>query len=153
MSAVRLPMPAALQLEKMKAAGAPNDVLIHAVKSHDFTYLADYVNDIYSVSYFKDYAGKHINECITAIEHGYQFKFLTFNGLKNYLIIRFALQENIDFFLTGASIENVILHRDWIAELKRTIPGLWTIEMTADDNPGSEIVMAKFILSEHSAVF
>ncbi|WP_409298443.1 hypothetical protein V1498_09190 [Peribacillus sp. SCS-26] len=143
MSAVRLPMPAAIQLEKLKAAGAPNDILIHAVKSRCFTYLSDYVNDISAVSFFEDYAGKHQIDCITAIEHGYQFKFLTINGLKNYLIIRFALKENIDFFISDACIDRVKLQRIWLPELKRTVPDLWSIEIT-DDHPGSENILAKF---------
>ncbi|MDN4075520.1 hypothetical protein [Fictibacillus terranigra] len=87
----QLPMPAGLRIEHTKAAGIDNEPLFRALKEKDREALQPAGEDL-DWDYIFSYTEDHEEDVKEAIHHGYEFKFLTINGLRIYLQLRFSLQ-------------------------------------------------------------
>lgn len=69
------------------------------------------------------------------LSQGYQVKFVTFNGLKSLLWLRFGKEKETDYEVMETGIRNLTLDREQLLNLKEMLSGNWVIEelAAADD--------------------
>ncbi len=122
----RLPMPAGLRIELSRAAGLDNETLFRALKEKDVKVLQPAGEDL-DWEYMFSYAEQHEEEVKAAIYHGYEFKFLTINGLRNYLKIRFGFEDGHDFEINEEGIVSLEMSAEDVKELEGALPGHWIL--------------------------
>lgn len=128
----RLPMPAGLRIELAKKAGLSHEELFRALKEKDEAVLKAAGENL-DWDYMFSLTEKHEEEIQSAINEGYVFKFLTINGLKNYLRIRFHLNETADYEATEHGINRLTLSEENAQELRSTLSGQWELEAVGSE--------------------
>ncbi|MCG3421209.1 hypothetical protein ACTWPF_15270 [Oceanobacillus sp. M65] len=68
------------------------------------------------------------------LSQGYRVKFVTFNGLKNLLRLRFGKERETDYELTETGIRNLNLNSEQLVDLKQVLSGNWVVEELDDTN-------------------
>ncbi len=81
-----------------------------------------------------NFAEKDMEGFKKALSQGYRVKFITFNGLKNLLRLRFGKEKETDYELTETGIRNLNLDSEQLVDLKRMLSGNWMVEEQADTN-------------------
>lgn len=81
------------------------------------------------------FAKKDIDGFRQILSQGYRVKFVTFNGLKNLLRLRFGKEKETDYELMETSIRNLRLDKEQLLNLKSMLSGNWVVEEldAADD--------------------
>jgi hypothetical protein len=64
----------------------------------------------------------------TIIEDGYQVKFVTFNGLKNLLKLKFNRMDEIDYQTTEKGVRGLYLNMEACNQLKTLLSKNWTVK-------------------------
>lgn len=82
-------------------------------------------------------ANKDIDQFQKILDQGYQVKFITFNGLKNLLRMRFSKVPDRDYELTEKGIKNLHLNQKQLASLKQMLSGNWVLEEAKSANEGA----------------
>ena len=62
------------------------------------------------------------------LSEGYEVKFVTFNGLKNLLRLRFRIEEEKDYELKEKGIHQLVLEQGQLAIVKQMLSKNWKIE-------------------------
>jgi len=73
-------------------------------------------------------ANKDFEQFREIINHGYQVKFITFNGLKNLLRIRFNKKPDKDYVLQEKGIQNLVLNQKELQSVKQMLSKNWVLE-------------------------
>lgn len=73
-------------------------------------------------------ANKDFEQFREIINHGYQIKFITFNGLKNLLRIRFNKKPDKDYVLQEKGIQNLVLNQKELQSVKQMLSKNWVLE-------------------------
>ncbi|MBM7693454.1 hypothetical protein JOC77_002894 [Peribacillus deserti] len=148
MSEVRLPLPVGLRIESILSRGITKQSLSQALKKNSYTEIIAQGADEDEAAYLFKYALEHREDCISAVELGYQFKFLTIRGLKKFLILKYDLIEGEDLIFKGTSLEKVRLKKDWLPEIESAITRYWKICISEEAAAKNEVT-AKFILAQN----
>ncbi|MCQ6266805.1 hypothetical protein M1K46_14200 [Fictibacillus sp. WQ 8-8] len=122
----RLPMPAGLRIELSRAAGLDNETLFRALKEKDVKALRPAGENL-DWEYMFSYAEQHEEEVKVAIYHGYEFKFLTINGLRNYLKICFGFKDGHEFDVSEEGVFSLKINAEDVKELEGALPGHWNL--------------------------
>ncbi|SDM46132.1 hypothetical protein SAMN04488137_0245 [Fictibacillus solisalsi] len=126
MKATKLPMPAGMRIEQARAAGLEDETLFQALKNKDLSLLNAAGKEL-DWEYLFSYTEQHEEQIKSAIFYGYQFKFLTINGLRNLLETRFALIEEKDFKLTNTGVTILEMSVEDAKELEHVLDGHWLV--------------------------
>lgn len=70
----------------------------------------------------------------SVILDGYKIKFVTLNGLKTLLKLKFSIIEDQDYRLTEKGITDLKVSEDQLAKINHMLSGNWVIQETATDN-------------------
>src|SRR5699024_2430405 len=77
-------------------------------------------------------ATKDIDQFKEILDQGYQVKFVTFNGLKNLLHMRFGKEQDKDYELLEKGIHKLVLERGQLETVKQMLSGNWVLEEVAN---------------------
>lgn len=68
------------------------------------------------------------------LDQGYQVKFVTFNGLKNLLSMRFGKVQDKDYELMEKGIKNLSLNQEQLASVKQMLSGNWVLSEVKEES-------------------
>lgn len=78
-------------------------------------------------------ANKDFEQFREIINYGYQVKFITFNGLKNLLRIRFSKEPDKDYVMQEKGIKNLVLNQKELQSVKQMLSKNWVLEEVKED--------------------
>ncbi|PLT31399.1 hypothetical protein [Peribacillus deserti] len=145
MGTIRLPLPVGLKIESILSKGISKQSLSRSLMQNNMTHITSLGADENDAAYLFQYASEHKSDCITAVEQGYEFKFLTIRGLKNFLQLRYGLIDGVDLIFKEDSLESVKLRKAWLRDIETAITKHWSF--TIVDEYGSS-VMGRFTLAQ-----
>lgn len=120
-------------IESPLAKGMERQTLLEYVQQEKAAELNDFVRRFEYNDLIEAY--KENPENITsAIQSGYQVKFVTLGGVKNLLGMKFALEEEKDFEATKDSVLNIPLTKNQFAIVREMLSSNWELQTTLTDN-------------------
>lgn len=124
MSVYRISLMDAYLIETLRSNGVSNEEIVSTVKEGDVgAWQEQYAQ--FDFNMLLALAQENIAEFEKALEQGYQVKFITFNGLKNLLRMRFGKEEEKDYELTEKGIKNLLLNEEQYVQVKQMLSGNW----------------------------
>ncbi|MEK8127741.1 hypothetical protein WMW72_07400 [Paenibacillus filicis] len=132
----KLPQPYALWIEFARSKGADDELLLKALDKGDREFLESF-NSVFKVEGLLEYAAEHPERVRRAISEGYEFTFLTVNGLKFLLEARFGFPREGAYEVKEGSLGPLQLKSDGIEWLQQRLPSFWSIRVqgtVADDS-------------------
>lgn len=81
-------------------------------------------------------ANEDMNRFQEILESGYQVKFMTFNGLKNLLRMRFKKEQDRDYTVQERGINRLVLTEAELAQVKQMLSVNWLLTEKKQDADG-----------------
>lgn len=81
-------------------------------------------------------ANEDMNRFQEILESGYQVKFMTFNGLKNLLRMRFKKEQDRDYTVQERGINRLVLTEAELAQVKQMLSENWLLTEKKQDADG-----------------
>ncbi|WP_047984272.1 hypothetical protein [Ornithinibacillus californiensis] len=114
----------AYMLETLRSKGVPNQELLEAKDSNAWS-------ELHPSFDFNDLLGLREKDPAAfqmIVEDGYQVKFITFNGLKNLVKLKYGKVDEVDYQTTGRGIRGLLLHREERKQLRSLLSRNWTVQ-------------------------
>ncbi|HLR54111.1 MAG TPA: hypothetical protein VK078_05230 [Pseudogracilibacillus sp.] len=122
-------------IESPLARGMERQTLLEYVQQEKTAELNDFVRRFEYKDLIEAYKENPEN-IASAIQFGYQVKFVTLGGVKNLLGMKFALEEEKDFKATENSVLNIPLTQDQFAIVKEMLSSNWELQTTIASDDG-----------------
>lgn len=118
----------AYMIETLKSKGVTNQELLESKDSKAWNHLHNSFdfNDLLNLREKDPVAFQSI------LEEGYQVKFVTFNGLKNLLKLKFNKFDEVDYQTTETGIRGLHLQEEERYQLTNLLSGNWTVQDEVD---------------------
>ncbi|MEK3973567.1 MULTISPECIES: hypothetical protein [unclassified Psychrobacillus] len=133
----KLTMKEAVLLEVLRSNGVSNKELIDNLESHSW-------EDLYSNEYqtLLNVYVQNKPQFKELLENGYSVKFITINGLKNLLKMKFEKIEDQDYKINNHTIELLELTPQQLSTLRQLLSINWVVEEYEREalDPASSIV-------------
>ncbi|MBD7944136.1 hypothetical protein H9650_08395 [Psychrobacillus sp. Sa2BUA9] len=133
----KLTMKEAVLLEVLRSNGVSNKELIDNLESHSW-------EDLYSNEYqtLLNVYVQNKPQFKELLENGYSVKFITINGLKNLLKMKFEKIEDQDYKINNHTIELLELNPQQLSTLRQLLSINWVVEEYEREalDPASSIV-------------
>ena len=133
----KLTMKEAVLLEVLRSNGVSNKELIVNLESHSW-------EDLYSNEYqtLLNVYVQNKSQFKELLENGYSVKFITINGLKNLLKMKFEKIEDQDYKINNHTIELLELTPQQLSTLRQLLSINWVVEEYEREalDPASSIV-------------
>lgn len=123
MNDLKLTMMEAVLLEFLRSNGTSNEYLLRNLENHSWedTFNTEYQTLLKVYEQDKD-------QFRELLENGYSVKFITFNGLKNLLKLKFKKVEDNDYKLVDNTIELLELNPQQLTALRQLLSINWIVE-------------------------
>lgn len=129
----------AYMIETLRSKGVTNEELIEQKDIEMWNRLDDSF-DFYDLLRLRE---KDPLAFQTIIKDGYQVKFVTINGLKNLLKLKFNRIDKIDYQTTEKGVRGLYLNMEAYNQLKKLLSKNWTVkEEEVDDKTVLHIELA-----------
>lgn len=137
MGVYKISLMEAYLIETVRASGVTNEELLEQVSKKDVTPW-EKLNENWDYTTLIDLHEKDADIFLSVIHDGYQVKFLTINGLKNLLKMKFKITE-AEYELTEQGIENLRVDEDTLFKIKLMLSPNWKVDESAVDSVNQEI--------------
>lgn len=127
MTAHRISLMDAYMIESLRSSGITNKEILSALKAGNIEPWQE-LHKNFDFEELLKLANKDIEQFQEVLDQGYQVKFITFNGLKNLLRIRFGKEENKDYVLEERGISNLVLDHEQLESVKQMLSENWVIK-------------------------
>ena len=138
MKNIKLSMMEAVLLESLRSNGVSNQELLNNLdgRSWEETFSTEYeaLLNIYS---------QDKQQFIELLENGYSVKFITFNGLKNLLKMKFNKLEEQDYKIVDNTFELLELNPQQLSTLKQLLSINWTVEEHEREGLDTDSILVK----------
>ncbi len=118
-------------IETLRSYGISNQEILAQVKQKDVHSWKNINSDIDFNELLK-LADLNLDDFQSILLRGYQVKFVTFNGMKNLIKLRFGKVPDIDYELVENGIKNLSLQEEQLHILKQMLSPNWKIEENYD---------------------
>ncbi len=145
MTTGKLSQPYALRIEILRAYGITDQELIDAFKEGDISRFQALAEGKVDFTPLLEFSRDNWEEFVQAVQHGYEIKFSTFNGIKNFLSCKFGQEAERDYVDTGESLEKLKLKDKDVAWLRSVLSKNWSV-MQEEDPSGAETKTVKIAL-------
>lgn len=117
----------AYMIESLRSNGISNDELITSLEKKD---ISDWesINSKYDFTELIKLYERDNNEFTTVIQDGYTVKFLTMNGLKNLLQMKFNKVAEQDYQVTDTGIQHLVIDAQSMPALKQLLSANWIVQ-------------------------
>ncbi|MCM3357944.1 hypothetical protein [Psychrobacillus sp. MER TA 171] len=138
MKNIKLSMMEAVLLESLRSNGVSNQELLNNLdgRSWEETFSTEYeaLLNIYS---------QDKQQFIELLENGYSVKFITFNGLKNLLKMKFNKLEEQDYKIVDNTFELLELNPQQLSTLRQLLSINWTVEEHEREGLDTDSILVK----------
>ncbi len=128
----------AVLLESLRSNGVSNQELLNNLdgRSWEETFSTEYeaLLNIYS---------QDKQQFIELLENGYSVKFITFNGLKNLLKMKFNKLEEQDYKIVDNTFELLELNPQQLSTLRQLLSINWTVEEHEREGLDTDSILVK----------
>lgn len=131
-------------IENLRSSGITNEEIISALRSGNVEPWQE-LHKNFDFEELLKLANKDIEQFQEVLDQGYQVKFITFNGLKNLLRIRFGKEENKDYMLKERGISNLVLDHEQLECVKQMLSENWVLKEVEDENEGDFVVSIELV--------
>ncbi|WP_449536326.1 hypothetical protein [Ferdinandcohnia sp. Marseille-Q9671] len=131
MALLRISLMDAYMIETLRSYGISNQEILAQVKQKDVHSWKNINSDIDFNELLK-LADLNLDDFQSILLRGYQVKFVTFNGMKNLIKLRFGKVPDIDYELVENGIKNLSLQEEQLHILKQMLSPNWKIEENYD---------------------
>jgi len=129
----------AYMIETLRSNGISNEELLAQIDQRN-TEAWQKISEHFDFQELVKFAEQDMKRFKNILSQGYQVKFVTFNGLKNLLRLRFGKEKGTDYELTETGIRNLILDNEQLPVLKGMLSGNWVLEELADIDENDVVV-------------
>ncbi|WP_208559290.1 hypothetical protein [Marinilactibacillus kalidii] len=121
----------AYMIERLLSKGISKESLIQSIYAHT---LNQYQSEEDSYDYAALDTAVQGKESLyeAAITDGYVVSYLTINGLKNLLEIKFGFQASRDYTLQDAKLEKLVVTRAQFDAITLLVGRVWTVQLTSE---------------------
>ncbi|MER2006586.1 MAG: hypothetical protein ABS939_03960 [Psychrobacillus sp.] len=138
MKNIKLSMMEAVLLESLRSNGVSNQELLNNLdgRSWEETFSTEYeaLLNIYS---------QDKQQFIELLENGYSVKFITFNGLKNLLKMKFNKLEEQDYKIVDNTFELLELNPQQLSTLKQLLSINWVVDEHEREGLDTDSILVK----------
>ncbi|WP_248928348.1 hypothetical protein [Paenibacillus hamazuiensis] len=140
---IKLSMPVAFMIENCRASGISDDLLIESLLRRDFTAIRHAGDGDIDFAKLLDTAAEIGDDWENAIRYGYEFSFISINGLRKLLNFRFRKLEHQDYEVDGLIIRHLALTAEEVGELRGLISRQWAVNETGTDREQRTVVQVE----------
>lgn len=127
MKAYKISLMDAYLIETLRSNDISNEEIVSTLKEgHIESWQELYIQ--FDFNELLELANKDFNQFEEILDQGYQVKFITFNGLKNLLRMRFGKKQEKDYLLMEKGIKDLVLNQEQLVSLKQMLSGNWVLE-------------------------
>jgi hypothetical protein len=126
MTKPKLSLMEAYMVESIRNKGISNEELFALVEQEDANRLKE-IEPRFDYSELVKAARKDLAAFRSALSDGYEVKFVTFNGLKNLLRIRFGKEEDRDYSVMETGIQGLRLTPSELKQFKDMLSSNWRV--------------------------
>lgn len=134
MGVYKISLMEAYLIETVRASGVTNEELMEQVSKKDVT-AWEKLNENWDYTTLINLQEKDADAFQSIIQDGYQVKFVTINGLKNLLKLKFNITEE-EYELTEHGIEDLSVDEDTLFTIKLMLSANWKVHESAVDGEG-----------------
>ncbi|MEK4523807.1 hypothetical protein NSQ95_02250 [Psychrobacillus sp. FSL W7-1457] len=138
MKNIKLSMMEAVLLESLRSNGVSNQELLSSLdgRSWEETFSTEYeaLLNIYS---------QDKQQFIELLENGYSVKFITFNGLKNLLKMKFNKLEEQDYKIVDNTFELLELNPQQLSTLRQLLSINWVVDEHEREGLDTDLILVK----------
>lgn len=120
-------------IETLRNNGLSNEEIVSKLKTGDVESWQEF-HEQFDFNELLPLANQDIDQFKEMLDHGYQVKFVTFNGLKNLLHMRFDKVQDKDYDVMEKGINNLALNQEQLVSVKQMLSGNWVIVEEKDGN-------------------
>jgi len=114
-------------IETLRSNGMSNEEIVSEVAAGNVESLQKF-HDRFDFNELFTLANKDLEKFKRILDRGYQIKFVTFNGLKNLLQIRFGKEQERDYVLQEKGIKKLVLDQEQLKSVKQMLSKNWILE-------------------------
>ncbi|SEJ51298.1 hypothetical protein SAMN04488127_2050 [Bhargavaea ginsengi] len=126
MTKPKLSLMEAYMVESLRSKGVSNEEIITLVEQEDTEGLKE-IEPRFDYSVLVKAAQKDLASFRSALSDGYEVKFVTFNGLKNLLRMRFGKEEDRDYSVMETGIQGLRLTSSELEQFKDMLSSNWRV--------------------------
>lgn len=134
MTTPTLNMMDAYRLETLRSKGLETEKLIQALEEKDLESLLQ-TDDSFDYKDLLDQTDKKMDLFKKALTNNYAISYLTINGLKNLLRLKFNVTEEKDYTLSSQRLDDLIVTSDQLKTIETLIGSVWRVEVTDEPRP------------------
>lgn len=123
----------AYQIETLRSNGVSNEEILTQLKQGNIEPWKALHED-FDFEVLRKLANEDLGKFQEILSKGYQVKFVTYNGLKNLLRLRFGKVQGEDYTSLEKGITNLVLEEEQLSILKQMLSGNWVLEEQDRDN-------------------
>lgn len=125
--AVSITLMEAYMIETLRSKGMSPEDLVQAIQTNDIHALLA-IDDSFDYTDLIETAKKDLERIQTAIMSGYTIKFVSKNGIKRLLNVKFGLESGKNYDIEGAKFSNIHLEEDAFKTFQTMLSPNWRIE-------------------------
>lgn len=134
MTTPTLNMMDAYRLETLRSKGLETEKLIQALEEKDLKSLLQ-TDDSFDYKDLLDQTDKKLDLFKKALTSNYAISYLTINGLKNLLRLKFNVTEEKDYTLSSQRLDDLIVTSDQLKTIETLIGFVWRVEVSDESSP------------------
>jgi hypothetical protein len=128
----RLTLWNAYLVETLRANGMDNSTLLEALKKKDVQAIHHFDESFNYQELIEAYQANP-STLIDAIENSYTVTYLTINGLRNLLRLKFGFVEGEDYTLSDTQIDNLVVNPQQLEEIITLVGSVWYVQESVID--------------------
>jgi len=125
----------AYMLESLLSKGVKKEALVQAIENHSLDQFTQTEQSYDYAQLNESVKGKEQNY-IDAVKGPYAISYLTINGLKNLLRIKYGFEEGTDFTLYEQKLEQLTVTQQQLTEIQALVGSVWSVKKSADQEQG-----------------
>lgn len=131
MTTYKISLMEAYLIETLRNNGVSNEEIVSKLRTGNVEVWQE-LHEHFDFNELLPLATRDIDRFKEMLDQGYQVKFVTFNGLKNLLRMRFGKEQDEDYELMEKGIHNLVLEQGQLETVKQMLSGNWVLEEVKD---------------------
>ena|SRR5690625_1664004 len=144
MDLIKVSLPIAYMIESLRHNGVSDQELLKQVEKKDISSWESF-NLNFDFNELIKLSEKNPHDFNSIIHDGYSVKFLTINGLKNLLWLKFHKKESQDYHLNNYGISTLTLNKQQYLTLQQLLSSNWNIQEIQTEVNGKITINIKLI--------
>ena len=120
-------------IETLRSNGVSNEEILAGIEASNVEVWQE-LHKHFDFQELVKFANEDMERFQAILSQGYRVKFVTFNGLKNLLRLRFGKEQDKDYELKEKGISNLVLDQEQLMRVKQMLSENWVIEETTNAN-------------------